>query len=124
MAKATIKSKTGTIVTIEGTDKEVSDILTQLEAVSHVTSSKGTLKKMASNKKEQKKRAVASDLIVSLKEKGFFDKPKELNEISHALQERGHRYPITTLSGVMIGVVQKELLKRKKVDGRWVYYAK
>jgi hypothetical protein len=56
-----------------------------------------------------------------LKEDGFFDKRKGLAEISKALEEKGYIYPVTTLSGVMLGLVQKRLLGRRKVEGRWVY---
>lgn len=121
MAKATIKSKTGALITIEGTDKEVANMLAHLETAVAVGRAKEMGKKVASEKKDQKKRTAASDLIVGLKEDGFFDKPKGLNEIAHALEEKGYIYPVTTLSGVMIGLVQKKFLGRKKLDGKWVY---
>jgi hypothetical protein len=121
MAKATIKSKTGAIITIEGTDKEVSNMLASFETAANVGRAKEVIKKSTSEKKDQKKRAGASDLIVILKEDGFFDKPKGLNEITHALEEKGYIYPVTTLSGVMIGLVQKKFFGRKKIDGKWVY---
>ena len=66
-------------------------------------------------------RSAASDLVVELKEDRFFDKPKGLAEISKALEEKGFIYPVTTLSGVVLGLVQKRLLGRKKLEGRWVY---
>jgi len=121
MAKATIKSKTGAIITVEGTEKEVSRILTHFESAVVIGRAKEIISKSNIAKKEQKKRMAASDLIVELKEGRFFDKPKSLTEIAHALEEKGYIYPITTLSGVMIGLVQKKLFGRKKADGKWVY---
>jgi len=121
MAKATIKSKTGAIITIEGTEKEVSNILSQFERSAVVTQIKEMKSKRIIAKKEQKKRMAASDLIIGLKEEGFFNKPKSLTEIVTAFEEKGYIYPITTLSGVMIGLVQKKLLGRKKVNRKWVY---
>jgi hypothetical protein len=121
MAKATIKSKTGALITIEGTDKEVSDILATFERTAAVGHAKEVMTKGRAEKKEQKKRANASDLVVTLQEEGLFDKPKSLSEIAHALEERGYICPVTTLSGVMLGLVQKRLFKRKKVEGKWVY---
>ncbi|MBI2639514.1 MAG: hypothetical protein HYW90_01325 [Candidatus Sungbacteria bacterium] len=121
MAKATIKSKTGAIITIEGTDKEVSNMLANFETTATAGRVREIIKKANSERKDQKKRAAASDLIVGLKEDGFFDKPKGLNDIAHALEEKGYIYPVTTLSGVMIGLVQKKLFGRKKIDGKWVY---
>jgi predicted transcriptional regulator YheO len=121
MAKATIKSKTGAIITIEGTEKEISNMLASFETAANIGRAKEVIKKSASDKKDQKKRASASDLIVILKEDGFFNKPKGLNEIADALEEKGYIYPVTTLSGVMIGLVQKKLFGRKKINGKWVY---
>ena len=102
MAKATIKSKSGAVITVQGTHEEIASIIGIFE-------------------KEEKKRAAASDLVINLKEDGFFDKPKGLTDIAHSLEEKGYLYPVTTLSGVMLGLVQKKLLGRKKLEGRWVY---
>jgi hypothetical protein len=121
MAKATIKSKSGAVITVEGTEKEVSGIIAIFERATVVGHAKEVIAKTQSAKKEQKRRATASDLVVGLKEDGFFDKPKSLAEVSKALEEQGYIYPVTTLSGVMLGLVQKKLLGRKKIEGRWVY---
>lgn len=121
MAKATIKSRTGALITVEGTDKEVSSILVVFERTAAVGHVKEVLAKSRTAKKAEKKRAAASDLVVGLKEDGFFNKPKTLSEISKALEEQGYVYPVTTLSGVVLGLVQKKLLGRKKIEGRWAY---
>lgn len=121
MARATIKSKSGTVITVKGTEKEVSDILATFERAATVGHVREVMTKAKAAKKEQKKRAAASDLVIGLKEDGFFDKPKGLAEISKALQEKGYIYPVTTLSGVVLSLVQKKLLGRKKLEGRWVY---
>ena len=121
MAKVTIKSKTGSVITIEGTAEEVAKVVSQFEAASNLYQAKGKMSAQKTVKRDEKKRATASDLIVLLKEDGFFNKPKNLTEIANALEEKGHIYPVTTLSGVMIGLVQKKLFGRKKVGGKWVY---
>jgi hypothetical protein len=121
MVKATIKSQTGATITIEGTKEEVSDVISQFERSTAVGNVKKVLTKNAVIKKEQKKRSTASDLIVEIKEEGFFEKPKTLSEIATKLEEKGYIYPTTTLSGVIIKLLKKRLLGRKKVDGKWVY---
>jgi predicted transcriptional regulator YheO len=121
MAKATIRSKMGAIITVEGTQEEVSNILAAVERASAVRHVKEVISKAKVARKEQKKRMAASDLVVELKEDGFFNKPKSLSEIAQALEEKGHIYPVTTLSGVMLGLVQKRLFGRKKLEGKWVY---
>jgi hypothetical protein len=121
VAKAVIKSKTGTVISIEGTEEEVSRMIASYERTANMGHAKAVIARATTVKKEQKKRAAASDLIVDLKEEGFFDKAKGLGEIAKALEEKGFLYPVTTLSGVVLGLVQRKLLGRKKAEGRWVY---
>jgi hypothetical protein len=121
VAKATIKSKSGAVITVEGSESEVSNILSNFERTATVADVKQSVTKRRAEKKENRKRSSASDLIIGLKESGFFDKPKGLAEISVALEEGGFLYPVTSLSGVVLGLVQKRVLRRKRIDGRWVY---
>ena len=121
MPKATIRTKSGAVITVEGTEAEVSNIVSTFERTTTITRAKGVVAKQKVERKEGKKRSSASDLIVELKEEGFFEKPKALGDISKALEEKGFLYPVTTLSGVVLGLVQKRYLRRKKAEGRWVY---
>lgn len=121
MAKATIKSKTGAVITVEGTQAEVASILSTFERSTAVAHAKRTATKTQTAAKEQKKRLGASDLVIGLQEEGFFDKPKGLSDVAKALEEKGYLYPVTTLSGVVLALVQKRLLQRKKLEGKWVY---
>jgi hypothetical protein len=121
MAKATIKSKSGALITVEGSDSEVSNILSVFERTSAVGQAKEAANRRQSTRKDNKKRQGASDLVIDLKENGFFDKPKGLGEISKALEEKGFLYPLTTLSGVVLGLVQKRQLRRKKLGKKWAY---
>jgi len=121
MSKATIKSKTGATIIIEGTKEEIARILSDFERISTVREVKSKMSKETIKKRDEKKRRTASDLIVELREEGFFSKPKTLGEIAEALEKMGYIYPTTTLSGIVIGLVQKKLLGRKKINGKWVY---
>ena len=121
MARATIKSKTGAVITVEGTEKEVSNILSTFERTAVVGQAKAIAARGHAEKKEQKRRAGVTDLVVTLKEEGFFDKPKSLTDISSALEEQGYLCPVTTLSGIMLGLVKRRLFQRKKAEGKWVY---
>ena len=121
MPKATIKSKTGATITIEGSDGEVANILGVFERAATIGYAKEAVSKSKRVAKEDKKRLSASDLIISLREEGFFEKPKSLGNISKALEEKGFLYPVTTLSGVVLGLVQKRDLRRKKSSGKWTY---
>ena len=121
MAKATIKSKTGATITVEGTKEEVAKILSDFERTATIGYVKESISRKKIRKREEKKRKAASDLIVELKEEGYFDRPKSLTDIAQVLENRGYLYPTTTLSGVALGLVKKKLLSRKKIDGKWVY---
>lgn len=122
MAKAHVKSADGTQITIEGSPEEVASIVAKIRSPMPVRPrSAGFAHAGRLEKKEAKKQRTASDLVASLKEEGFFDKAKRLGDISQKLEESGFMYPVTTLSGVMLSLIQKKILSRKKVDGVWVY---
>lgn len=121
MAKATIKTESGAVISIEGTEAEVANILEQFETASTVSKVRADKKKMVTEQKNERKRANATDLVLALKEEGFFNKPKGLGEVAAALEEKGYIYPITTLSGTVLGLVQRKFLGRKKKDGKWIY---
>jgi len=121
MAKATIKSSSGAVITVEGTQEEVAKIISNYERTSIVGQAKQAIARTRTAKKDEKKRATASDLLIGLRESGFFNKAKTLAEMGNALEEKGFLYPTTTLSGVVLGLVKRRELRRKKVEGRWVY---
>ena len=121
MVKATIKSKTGAIITIEGSEREVSNIVTGFDRLAGVDQTKVKMARHRAVRKEESKRMTASDIILGLQDEKFFNKPKTLTEIAEALEEKGHIYPTTTLSGVMLALLKRKLFGRKKNQGKWVY---
>lgn len=121
MPKAIVKLKTGATITIEGSASEVSSILSTIERNAADSHTGTAAAKGRTTKKDQNRRASASDLIKDLKEEGFFEKPKGLGDMSKALEEKGFLYPLTTLSGVMLALVKQKILRRKKLEGKWVY---
>jgi hypothetical protein len=121
MPKAHIITETGARVTIEGTVAEVAAIVNQTQGAGSVSKRSGRQSKAAREKRDRKKQESASDRIANLKEEGFFNQPKALAEVATELEKGGFLYPVTTLSGVMLGLVQKRLLRRVKREGIWVY---
>jgi hypothetical protein len=118
MPKGIMKLETGGSVTVEGNQEEVTDILRTLMNASRVTTVR---KPTTAEPPEAVKREGAPELVLELKKDNFFEKPKGLGDISAALEEKGFLYPVTSLSGVMLSLVKKRFLRRKKVDGKWVY---
>jgi len=121
MPKATIKSKSGAVITIDGSESEIAKIVSAFQQSERVVQVRQRVSKMKGERKEQKKRQSAAELLIGLKEEGFFEKPKALGDITRALEEKGYLYPVTTLSGVVLSLVKNKHLRRKKVESRWVY---
>ena len=115
MAKAQITTREGIKINIEGTPKEISAVVEDLKEKPAETGRAGRRAKAKSG------RVLLVDLIASLKDGGFFKKPKDLAGVKSALEEMGHRYPVTTLSPIMLRQVQRRSLRRIREKGRWLY---
>jgi hypothetical protein len=119
MPKATITTKDGAKVVIEGSAEEVQELLGRL----HVSERRAkTGKKAAKAERKAGKRLPSmTDGILELKEEGFFNKPKGLADIKDKLASLGMIYPVTSLSGSVLSLVKKRALGRVKEEGRWCY---
>lgn len=115
MAKAHIRTKEGIDINIDGTPKEISAIVDDLKKQS---AEGGGVRRRT---KAKPGRVLLMDLIGSLRDGGFFKKPKDLASIKGALAEMGHHYPVTTLSPVMLRLVRRRNLRRLREKGRWLY---
>src|SRR5438552_13272060 len=126
MPKAHIKTPGGAEITIEGDSADLAKIISQIQTLPphSAPESKTPLRhqtKAREKKREVKKQQTASDLIVIMKEDGFFNTPRGLAQVASQLQKEGRLFPVTTLSGVMLSLVQKKILSRIKKDGHWAY---
>ena len=117
MAKAHIKRPDGTSITIDGTPQEVAELVGKLEIGAPA-------KKRTSDsppKRDARQKLTLSDLLMLLIDDGLFKKPKDLAAVKAVLAERGHVYPVTTLSPALLRLVQRRYLRRIKQDKRWFY---
>ncbi len=117
MAKAHIKRPDGTSIVIEGEPQEVAALVSIIES--------GTPRKGRALTKPEKRgkreRLSLSDSLLLLMDEGFYKKPKDLAAVKTALAERGHVYPVTTISPALLRLVQRRYLRRIKQDKRWFY---
>lgn len=115
MAKAQITTPAGMKINIEGTPKEILAVVKDLgeKAAKHVT--------IRRRERAKSGRVLLVDLIASLKDGGFFKKPRDLASTKAALEEMGHHYPVTTLSPIMLRQVRSRNLRRIRKEGRWLY---
>ncbi len=118
MPKATITTKTGTKIIIEGTQSEVKEMISHIEE----SPKKGAKGKPTKKDKQMKQKSnTATDIILSLSESEYFNKKRSLLDIKVALEEQGMIYPVTTLSSVLIALVRRRLLGRVKDNKKWCY---
>lgn len=119
MPKAVVAMKSGSTVTIEGSSEEVAVLVSRLDG-GHRT---GAVPAKSQSSSQQKAKPTLTGLIAELIAEGFFGKPQELGAVKIALEERGHFYPTTTLSPIMLRFVKKRELRRIKDKKHWVYVA-
>jgi hypothetical protein len=114
MARAQITTPTGVTIKITGTPEEITAVARQLAGVAqrHAPVTKA---------KPKKERTRLIDLLTNLIDGDFFKKPRDLASVKTALEQAGHHYPVTTLSGAMLRQVRQRNLRRMKVDDRWAY---
>ena len=115
MAKANIDTPSGAKIIVEGTAEEISAVLAAIQRRQSSRSGSGS-----SNPKNDDG-VKLNDLLIEMREEGYFDKPLGLVEVKRVLDEKGHIYPVTTLSGNVLGMVKKRILRRMKEGKRWVY---
>ncbi len=118
MTRATVKTRSGATVTVEGSPDEVAAVLERLER-SEPNDTRRPVQ--PPSKRQNKTRPTPMGLLSELIAEGFFAKPRELGAVGAALREKGHFYPATTLSPVVLRLVRKKELRRIKEKKRWTY---
>lgn len=125
MPKATIKTKSGTEITIESDRGTIADILfaVQRRELLHQWRREEFLRngkkpKVVGSKKLPK---TATDMILKLKESGYFKEKRYLQDIRKELAKEGFHYPNTTLSPLLLKLVRKGILGRLWENKKWVY---
>ena len=116
--KANINTKEGTKIIIEGTEEEVARVVNIFKETSIKEKDVQEDKKFT---KSSVSRLSVSDLVLTLQAEGYFDKPRTLAQIKTNLEEQGHFYPITTLSGIVLLLVKKRNLRRVRTNKVWEY---
>ncbi len=118
MAKAHVTTPTGISIKVEGTPAEILAVVQDLERKEE--KAKGS-RKGAGGGAASSSRLTLPNLLESLRDEGFFKQPRDLGSIKTELEAKGHFYPLTSLSGGVLGQVRKRSLRRLKKDGRWFY---
>lgn len=117
MPKAVIAMKGGSTVTIEGSSEEVAALVSRLNG-GHAG---GVMPAKSNTSSRQKAKPTLTGLVEELIADNFFSHPKDLGAVKVALEGRGHFYPTTTLSPIMLRFVKRRELRRIKEKKHWAY---
>jgi hypothetical protein len=123
VSEATIELRDGSTVTVKGTPEEVARILAMVQHQGEAKDGPANLPraKQEVGKGASSKTGPKAD-ILRLKADGFFKgQRRAIKEVQEGLEAQGHIYPVTTLSGALLALVQKRELGRVKQDGVWRY---
>lgn len=116
MPKATVTTRAGSVVLIEGTEDEIAAVVALFEERGG-HSGPGVSGRVS----RSRPKSTPSGLVMQLVSSGFFAEPRELAAVNAALAEQGHLYPVTTLSPLLLRLVRRRELRRVKERGRWMY---
>jgi len=123
MPKATIKTKSGTEIVIESDRKTINEIVMTFQRREEMLERfrEASQNKRAGNIQGKKEHPSATDMILRLKQEGFFKEKKAIGEIQEELEKRGYHHPQTSLSGVLLRLLRKGELIRIREEKGWEY---
>lgn len=117
MAKADITLPNGTHVVVDGTAEEVEKIIKTI-----TNEPRKELLNDKNNKSKSKRRKPGlTSYVLELKETNYFSKQRSLEDILNALKQKGHIYPITSLSETMLRLTKQKDVGRIRENGKWLY---
>jgi len=61
------------------------------------------------------------DLIIEVKNEGFFDTPRFREDIAQKFAELGHFYEVRSIDSPLLRALKKRILGRKKIGEKWGY---
>lgn len=99
-------------------NRKIKEILDNHER--RISRLEGILKEKTARKIVSKKKSIL-DLLIELKNEGFFKQPKYLKDIVDKLASRGYHYQSSSLTNPLQRAVRNRILGRIKKKGKWAY---
>ena len=122
MTKANIELPNGTKIIVDGTPEEVAKAVQLMQGgLKAYSSPKRQRRSAKSKRKSASNKQGPAERIRNLMQEGFFKEPKSIQDVRHALAEKGHIYPITSLSTPLVRLVRSREIRRLKDNKRWTY---
>jgi hypothetical protein len=75
-------------------------------------------------KQKPKTRKTVADLLLELKNEGFFKQPKNLSSIVDRLAQKNYKVSFGDLTRPLARLVRSDILQREKIEGKWAYRTK
>lgn len=143
--KATVKTSSGTELTIESDRQTVQEIVAEIyrrdesrarfredfekRRILEKKRFEELLKKgnelthsPEKSKNNINRNSTKMETFLGLIKNSFFKEPKNIGEVQKALQEKGYHYPVTSLSPTLLRLVRKGMLSRVRNENDiWVY---
>jgi hypothetical protein len=125
MPKASITLKDGARVTIEGTTKQVGDLLVKFGNPNAAAAKSGGRSRAsaAPGRSRNPSNSGPQALIAELIDDGFFRTQRSISEIQAKLRERGYIYEQPALSAPLLRLTKMKKLRRIKEKKGWAYSA-
>jgi len=126
MAKANVVLPNGTKVEIDGTAEEVAQLLDKIAQQSSGSApTQGRRKRKPGTSRSGIRSTLTKGgvktLIAELVSEDYFKTKRSLSDIQKKLEERGHIYPITTISPCLTRMTKSRALRRMRENKVWVY---
>ena len=119
MVRAEINTASGMKIVVDGTSEEVNAVVAYVKSREGGTAEKHAPREIEKKSRSGKKNL--SDLILALRDEGFFDSPKNISEVKTALDEKAHFYPLPSVSTRLIRLVRRGEMGRVKSGSKWTY---
>jgi hypothetical protein len=120
MPTATISMRSGATIVIDGTDEEIVSVVARLENLGNGRDARSV--RLARADAKTRSQPTLPSLLSEMIGDGFFKQPRHLGALKEHLEQKGHFYPLTTLSPAMLRLIRSRRLRRIKDDkGRWGY---
>ncbi|AIC14262.1 hypothetical protein [Nitrososphaera viennensis] len=80
-----------------------------------------SLKASAQKQKSANQPPSITDLLIEMKDEGFFGQPKNVGEIVEKMKADGHFYSSSSLTAPLSRAIKGKVLGRIKKEGQWAY---
>lgn len=127
MARANLVLHDGTTVAIEGTAEEVALLLQKFSSANGGAGDarrRSPAKSHAASPRKptgKPKRKGPQQLIAGLADEGWFKSKRTIGDVLKKLEEKGHIYPMESLSTPLLRLTRNRTLRRIRDQGGWAY---